>query len=349
MPPRSTSADNVETRMLTPTPEVDESPQLLYRAIPEQLTPENIPFKIEFVPFTAQMAQESLDAADANEEFRQRKRTPARMNRWLNLMRTGRFVHYLPDGPICYNPDGVQLNGGNRLAAVAQHDEPVGFMVIRNCPTWMFQHFDSGDKRSVSESIYMNKHDIKGQPGALARLGMRYEEFLSGKRSPLGWAMWGKHRDENADINDFLDRREYLTDFTAEGARIKKRSDLMAVSGTVFVAYQRLAWPDGEEQLEEFLDGLCLGAMLAKGNPALTLREWAKRDGYIGAASLGRREGHLLLLFKMFASFVQHATVSEIRVARGFPMTMPYHPKGHEVAVDNVRAALEKMDRESGR
>jgi hypothetical protein len=86
--------------------------------------------------------------------------------------------------------------------------------------------------------------------------------------------------------------------------------------------------------------------MLAKGNPALTLREWAKRDGYIGTATYGRREGHLLLLFKFFESFMNKSHITSVAVAKGLPMHMPYNPRGEKTAVTNVIKALDKMDAE---
>jgi hypothetical protein len=339
----------VESRMQAPTAEVDESPQRLYRQVAQQLTPETIPWTISYRYITPEDAQRILDAADENPDFRQRKRTPARIARWSDLMQTGRYVDFLPDGPLCFNDKGYLLNGGNRLKAITELDDNarIGFIVIEKCPQWMFQYFDQGNSRSSREQMFMNNRDVNMFTQGTVRLGMRYEEFLFGKRSPSGWVYWGRVKDENTDLDNWMDRREYVTDCVEQGKAITKKTMLQTPSGACFVAYQQLAWPEGIDDLQDYLDGLISGSMLRKGNPALTLREWGKSDGYIGAASAGRREGHLLLLFKMFQAFQNKSTVDKILVAKGFPMHMPYHPKGFEVAVANVREALDKMDAEN--
>lgn len=343
-------AASVESRKLAPSTEVDESPQRLYRPITKQLTPDTIPWDIEYSYLTPQDAQQILEAAENNPDFRQRKRTPARVSRWEELMLTGRFVHFLPDGPLCFNDKGYLLNGGNRLQAVANLDPDVeiGFVVYRNCPQWIFQYFDQGNNRSAREQMFMNKRDINTYTQATVRLGLRYEEFIFGKRSPSGWVNWGRVKDENPDIDSWMERREYVLDCINPAKSLSKSTMLQTASAACFIAYQQLAWPEGIDALQEYLDALESGSMISKGNPALTLREWGRRDGYIGAASAGRREGHLLLLFKMFQAFRNRSTVDSILVAKGFPMHMPYHPDGFETAVENVREALDKMDAEVG-
>lgn len=339
-------AQVVESRMMAPSGEVDESPQRLYRPIPQQLTPDTIPWDIEYAYITPDEAEEILAAADDNPDFRQRKRTPARVARWSELMQTERFAHFLPDGPLCFNEKGYLLNGGNRLKALSEQPAgtEVGFVVYRNCPQWLFQYFDQGNNRTSREQMFMNKRDVNTYTQATVRLGMRYEEFLFGKRSPSGWVHWGRVKDENIDLDNWMTRREYVLDHVVQGKQLSKYTMLQTASTTCFIAYQQLAWPDGQDHLQDYLDGLESGSMLRKGNPALTLREWAKADGFIGNGTHGRREGHLLLLFRSFEKFVRNADEAKILVARGLPMHMPYHPQGDKVAVANARKALTKMD-----
>ena len=333
----------------TPTAEIEEDPLLLYEPIHHQVSAKKIPWTTEYLMVTAKQAQKWLDDADEYEKFGQRPRTQARIKRWLNLMRSSRFVDFLPNGPLCFNEDGVLMNGGNRLAAVALHDRPVGFIVCRGVPTWMMSYFDNGNVRSLRESMFIHKRNTDPATAATIRLGLRYEEFLFGKRKETGWTEWGRHKDEHVDIDNFYQRREYVLDFVSRGKQVHKRTGLQASSATCFIAYQQLAWTgtDSELKLGLFLDGLSDGVMLDKGNPALTLRNWGQNDGYIGGYTYGRREGHLLLLFKFFTAFCEDVKVFDVKVAKGFPMSMPYHPDGWDVGCQNAREALLKMDREA--
>lgn len=327
----------------TPTNGVEEDPLLLYEPITQQINAKKIPWTESYELVTPQQARTWLREADEYRKLGQRKRTKARVTRWLTLYQTGRYAFYNPLAALCFNTDGIIMNGGNRMAALAEHDGPVGFKIVRNCPTWMVQYFDNGNNRSIRDSMYINMRDTRPAAQALVRLGMRYEEFLFGKRGQYGWANWSKVKDEYADIDNFYGKRDYVMDFVDQGIAMHKKTNLQPASCAAFIAYQQLAWPAGQNKLDAFLDGLNLGVMLDKGNPALTLREWGNRDGYIGGYTHGRREGHLLLLMKYFMMFVENVNSSKVEVAKGLPMQMPYHPKGWDVASENVREALLEM------
>lgn len=328
----------------TPTPEVEEDPLLLYAPISQQIDPKKIPWKIEYVYVTPEQARGWLEASDTHDEFGQRPRTKARKKRWLSLYQSNRYAFFNPLAPLCFSENtDILMNGGNRLAALVEHDSPVGFMVIRNCPVWLLSYFDNGNTRTLRESMFINQRDVRPDTSATVRLGMRYEEFLFGKRKELGWADWGRHKDEHIDIDNFMNKREYLLESMGEARVLSKRCHLQTASLACFLSYQELAWPNGRDKIEQFTDGLGYGVMLDKGNPALTLREWADKDGFIGGYTYGRREGHLLLLFKAFLMFCEDQKMPDVRVAKGLPMSMPYHPDGWEVGCKNVRESLIDM------
>lgn len=335
----------VERMMTKPTEAVEEDPLLLYEPIHNQINIKKIPWTESYEFVTPDKAQEWLNLADAYQNFRQRPRTKARKARWLSLYQTSRYAFFNPMAPLCFSPDGILMNGGNRLGALAEHDAPVGFKIIRNCPVWLMNYFDNGNMRTARESIHINGKKVTQDTQPTVRLGMRYEEFIFGKRGDLGWTKWGTQKDENVDIDNFMNKRSDLTDLIGRGVALRKRTDnLQVASATNFIFYQQLAWPEGQEKLEAFLDALLMGAMLTKGNAALTIREWLITDGFIGGYTHGRREGQLLLLFKHFTMFCEDIKNYEVRVARGLPMTMPYHPDGWDVACKNVREALVALD-----
>lgn len=328
----------------TPTAVVEEDPLLLYEPITRQINGKKVPWTVEYNKIMPIEAGLILEQADTYEKYGQRPRTPARVKRWADLMASNRFVEYFPFGPLGFNEDNIVMNGGNRLQALAEFDQPLGFMVIRNCPSWLINYIDNGAARTQRDAMFINRRIPDTNVAATARLGMRYEEFLFGKRKELGWADWSKHKDEFVDIDNWISKREYVLDYVGQGKTLKKRANLQPASGACFIAYQQLAWPEGADKLREFLDGLEYGSMLSKGNPALTLREWGNQDGFIGGYTHGRREGHLLLLFQYFMLFCENQKSHQVRVAKGLPMAMPYHPDGWETGCKNAREALLEMD-----
>lgn len=341
---RTATASPVQTRQLAP-PDSGEENALLYREAPQiDGDPE---MKATFMRVTQEQAREWLykaEEADREGIIKQRPTSLRDIRRWKILLETNRFIDFLPDGPVCLDEEGLLINGKHRLTAVAQFDRPVGFMVVKNVPRWMFRFFDTGRGRSLNDVFKIAGRATKAQTGSTMRLAMRYEEFLHGKRKEHGWKDWRGQRDEHADVDDFLDRREELSDWYYVGQQIYSGSKLIVASAQVFRFYQSLAWPEGEEQLVSFCDGLAKGAMLAPKHPGLVLREWSRKSFDQKERIEAKRELHTLLLFRHFQLAVQGDRINGVTWAKGFPMAMPYHPDGHETAIKNVLTALAEMD-----
>lgn len=339
------SVNVVETRLLAPAVVDEDDQALLYRPV-EQIT--GTPsMKTEWVEVTPEMADKWLRESDADQTFRQRTTKVRAVRRWQILMETDRFVHYLPNGPLCFDDQGVLLNGKHRLTALAGQSKAFGFMIVRQVPRFMFSFFDTGLPRSLNDVFHISGQATKTQTGSAMRLSMRYEEFLFGKRRPIGWKDWSQQRDEHHDVDDFLNRRVDLADGYYIGEQMHRGGKLVVASAMAFRFYQGLAWPEGSEEIVTFCDSLAKGSMLAPGAPALVLREWARQSQDQRERIRGKRELHLLLLFRYFALTAQGDRIERLQWAAGFPMTMPYHPQGSEVAVKNVIAALAEMDREA--
>lgn len=342
-------AQSVETRRLAPAAVADdeEAPAGLYVATP-QLTAKP-KWEIAFQKVNARQANQWLREADAVTDFKQRPTRTRGVRRWSLLMETGRFVEYLPDGPLIFDEQGIMMNGKHRMTALAGQDKSFGFMIIKGVPRWMFAYFDTGAQRTLNDVFTISGNMTAPQAGSTMRLAMRYEEFLWGVRREIGWKDWGSERDEHADVTGFLERRERLTDIYTMAARSYRTCKIVIASLMVFRYYQELAWPEGEPQLKKFLESLAEGTgFTTKDDPALVLREWAKDVSERKERIFGKRELHLLLLYRHFQWYCQGRRVSKVNWANGFPMAMPFHPDGADVGVENVRQALLKLDREAG-
>lgn len=301
--------------------------------------------RVSWPKVTPEQAREWVMMADQHStEFRQRTVPMRDRQRWLGLMETKRFVEYFPGGPLCFDPEGLLINGKHRLTALANFTEPLGFCVIKNVPRWMYPFFDTGRPRTITDVFHISERMSFPQLGSTTRLGMRYEEFLRGERGELNWREWGKVRDEHADVDGFIALRTNLADFYQVADKTYRGSKLVVAALMVFRYYQTLAWPDGEAKVVDFFHALRTGAMVPLGSPALELRDWAK-DMYDSRERMfAKRETHLMLLFRMFALYVQGDTLERgMRWAYGFPMTQPYHPDGHEIAVKNILTTIDAL------
>lgn len=339
----------VTTRMLAPDEDGDSERQgQLYQPV-QQLDKFPPPFKIKYEWFDPEKARQWLKKADDAPGFNQRKISLSEIRRWKNLHVTQRFVHFLPNQAICVDDDGVMLNGQHRLSGVAGSPggTQAGFMVIYGVPRWMFAFFDTNKTRSLKDVFHIGARPSEPQTGSAMKLAMRYEEFLIGRRRPTGWRHWNLVKDEHQDVDAFYARREEVQDWYGVGDKTYRTARLLVPSVMVFRFYQSLAWPDGDEQIQDFTEKLATGkGLISPEDPTRLLREWA-RDAYINRDHIfAKRETHLMLLFRTFAH-AQHSTrLPKLQWAYGQPMSMPFHPKGHEVAVKNVRLALDEIDRE---
>jgi len=338
-----------EVRSTGPEPaaDVDEA-RMLYREV--QQIPDPKQFKVQFLMLSPRTMNEMLRKADADEQFRQRPTTVADIDRWKKLVESNRFVHYLPNGPLCYDPDGALLNGKHRLTAGVACDKSLGFMIVRNVPRWMFRFFDTPKQQKLRDVLVREgRGNRTPQDESTLRLALRYEELLHGLRGGFGWKHWSGTRDEHTDLEDLFYRRGDLLDLHASASKAHRGlggpgSRLIITSLMVFRYYQQLAWPQGQEKLEAFWDGLTTGADLSLGSPPKTLREWGY-DSYMQRETWSaKRESHLLLLLNMFAAYVRGEKASRITWAYGLEMPVPYHPDGPDAAVKNVLSALEEYD-----
>ncbi len=302
------------------------------------------PWKISYEWFTPTKAGKVIAQADANEEFRQRPLGVRDVNRWRTLMRTRRFVHFLPDSPILFDPDGLQMNGRHRFTALAGLEDEVdqvGFMVLRGVPQWMFPFFDNGRPRSLNDVFRIAGRMPKSQTGATVRLAMRYLEVMRGHRPPSGWQNWAGVRDEHVDVDMFLATHTDLGLHYNAAQNVYNTAKLNISALMTWRYCQELAWPEQQnyDLIDKFWKGLHKGEMMRAAAPPMVLREWSMQSFYDREKIRGKRELHLILLNDSFRRFVtKDWGDGRQRWAHGWNMNPPYHPDGAEIAVKNVLA-----------
>lgn len=346
--PRTSPKAEVSTRPLAPEAAEETPPGLLYRPVKQiKLVDGRPPFDVSFEWITPEQAEQYLREAAEAADFRQRPLTAAEVRRWATLIDTDRFVQFLPNGVVCFDEEGILINGQHRFSGVADGTKPAAFVVFRNVPRWMFAYFDTNKNRTAKNVLYINNKTVKPQLDSALKLALRYEEFVQGVRPSTGWRHWNAVKDEHQDLDDFCDRRDEIRDWYGTGQQVYGRCKVLIPSVMTFGFYQSLAWPEGLDEMEEFLDDLGTGNHLTIQRPSHHLRKFTLEVFENKSPVIAKREVHLALLMRVFAQEMAKSRTSVMHWAYGQPMTMPYHPKGHEVAIKNVRSALDEMDREA--
>lgn len=350
MPRKKVVPPEVTTRRLAPEMTIESTEETerenhLYRPV-NQLDHYPPKFDIEYNWYTPESAREELRKTAEAENFQQRPTRPAQVRRWKNLIKSKRWVHFLPASPVCYDPDGIQLNGQHRFLGLSQCPDgtEAGFMEIRNVPRWMFPFFDTNSNRTLKDVFTIGGRRHGPQTPTAMKLAMRYEEFLLGKRNPGGWRHWSFVKDEHPDVDDFTARRDEIQDWYQAGDRVKKGSRLLHPATMTFAFYQSLAWPEGDEQISEFLDMLTGSESLPPYEPVRHLRKWSNQVYTNMETVQAKRETHLFLLLQTFAQTQRNTRLEAMKWAYGMPMPVPYHPDGFEVAIARIREALKDID-----
>ncbi len=314
-------------------------PATLYAPAPQIAgTPQ---WTIEYTMVDPETASKWLTDSSEDENFRNRPLNQADLRRTAQVMKRGGFVHYLPNGPVCFDETGILLNGKTRLTAVVESGVTVGFIVFHGVPRWMFPYMDTGRIKTAKDVLHASyKMDKAGIIAAMKKV-IRYEEFLAGIRDETGWRHWQKVRDQLADLERIYDLREDLADYYGTALAVRRGCKLAPTALMLFNFYQWHAWPQGRDTLEAFLDGLREGSNLRRGSAALSLRNFG-RDEYSPAE--GRAEIHLMLLFRHFGAFAKNESLPRVIWAYGQPMLPPYHPDGPAAAKKALRAALTPLN-----
>jgi hypothetical protein len=338
----------VTTRLLAPETAEEIPPGLLYHPVPQvELVDGEPPFDISYEWITPEQAGEYLQQAANASDFRQRPLSFAEVKRWANLVDTDRFVHYLPNGVVCFDEEGILLNGQHRFNGLAEGTKPAAFIVFRNVPRWMFAYFDTNKHRTTKNVLHINNRVTGPQTDSALKLSLRYEEFLQGVRTAMGWRHWNAVRDEHQDVDDFYARRQDIQQGYALAQRVYSKSKVLIPSVMAFYFYQSLAWPEGIDCIESFLNELTAGTRLNVQRPMYHLQRFTQEVFENKSPMIAKREVHLMLLMRVFTQEMNNSRVGTMHWAYGQPMVMPYHPKGHEVAIKTVRSALDEIDREA--
>lgn len=192
-----------------------------------------------------------------------RKPKSNRIDQWSRDMREGRWR--LSHQGIAFDVNGTLIDGQNRLAAVVRSSAAVPMLVVRGCPSEVFEVTDSGVSRTSGDVLHSIGLRNANRTGAVARGVLRYDVFPH--------RVWVSTADvSKAQVVQFAEGHADLLGIAVDRGRAV-RAQLPNVNAT---AYSVLAFlilrEGGQVAFEEFHEGVLTGAMLELGDPRLVLR-----------------------------------------------------------------------------
>lgn len=297
-------------------------------------------WKIEYTWLDPSDSAQWLETASEDETFRNRPLKARAKNLMVHTMQTGGFVHFLPDGPFCFDEHGILINGKLRLTAAVEADVTIGVIVFRGVPRRLFPYLGTGEVKTYAHVRHAEARPSKRDILAVHKLVLQYEEVVFGIRPSTGWQNWSTEAVQPADLDHVGKIRAEIDDYYGNALAVRRGCKLVTTALMMFEFYQWHAWPQGRNTLREFLDSLDSGAVdkeaypTPRHSPAVSLRNFG-RDEY--CPTTGKPWIQLILLFHHFAAFVNNKPIRQVKWAFGMEIPPPYHPDGDDAARKNLR------------
>lgn len=226
----------------------------------------------EYVLVTPEIARKWLRQNKRNRRLR------ARVARRLAAsMRKG--VWHPSNDTLCFDENGVLMNGQHRLTAIIEANQPQEMLVQYGMPEESFMWMDAQERRALADHLQLVGQENYTQTAAIgkrlafyAKGGLLTKEVArSGQNGAPGTSFW-------ADMEDQLDVAMYYGPVRPAASYMNKRSKHSKfVPGTALGFVHALYspfWPD----VVPFLDRVVTGYGLQQGDPAAAIRKVLERN-----------------------------------------------------------------------
>jgi hypothetical protein len=242
-------------------------------------------------------------------------------------MTSGRWV--FNGDAIRFTSDGQLIDGQHRLSAIIEANVHVEMFVVRGLDKNAFTTIDAGRSRTAAQIMSLAGGHYVMPVTAAARLALLFSggRFLNDRVSRKA-------------ITDFVAEQPYLAELaerTHSSTKVITQSPLMAV---LFLAnYRRQFTAD----VDTFIEGIASGANLERGDPRLTLRDWAQRER-------ARGRGNLSSYFVFAAAarawnaHVRGETLLQIKIINAQPHVRNTEIVGFHFGVGMSAASVEALE-----
>lgn len=213
--------------------------------------------KAQIETITPKIAEQILSANTRN-----RPLSPATVGKYAADMAAGRWT--LNGEPIIVASDGTLLDGQHRLHAVVSVSATVRALVVRGVEPGAFVTMGAGRTRTAADVLAISGFAHSNVMAAAARLALN---FTSGRQ--LG------ETTTRVEVTNFATANPHLAEIAKAAQNARTRLTTSPLAAVLFLASRKRFF---DNEVADFLEGVSDGHSMEKGDPRLTLREWATNE-----------------------------------------------------------------------
>ena len=223
----------------------------------------------EIVAVTPAMAAGLLSRNTMNRSI-----SDGRVDLMADDMTAGRWM--LNGDPIRIARDGTLMDGQHRLSAVIKSGRAIQMLIISGLDKQVFATIDAGRIRTAGDILAIAGVHYYPIVASAARVAATFKDG----RTLHGGAISRK------EVTDFALAHPYLADVAHKVRNRLGYLNAGPLTGVLFLANEKRLF---DEDIDVFLEGLGTGEGLERGDPRLTLREWAMKERMRGRGQLTAR------------------------------------------------------------
>lgn len=229
---------------------------------------------------------------------------------------------------IRFSSEGRLLDGQHRLSAIIESGTPIPFFVVRGLSDQAFTTIDAGKARTAAQVLALQGGTYNNVVSSAARMAL----LFSGG-SPLN-----NHLSRKT-ITDFARGQPYLCELVGQCHDVRRTIRLSPFVAVVFLANYRRQF---NTDLASFVDGVGSGANLERGDPRLTLRDWAAHERVKGRGALGTGAAFVAIA-RAWNAHVRGETLLQLKVHTTSPNARNTDIVGFHFGVGMSAGAVETL------
>lgn len=271
------------------------------------------------VLLTPALARELLDRpweATTSEgiSLRQRDLDPSTVQEFADLINRDRFK-------LTYQGLGIGLNGSyydgqHRSHAVILTGKSVWVWINYNVHPDEIEAYDGGRQRRTSTRLGMECYDHPLLLGSAARLLYNYFEWEAVPEEAKAWVRWYMNKVSDPVLRDLVHAEPDLYE-AVKWTAVQKQPRGVLLNPTAISVFRflvRRKWPQGEAELDGFLDAVVTGVGIdSPEHEAMYIRDWLGRNAKNPVISkYCHVEAHLVLLIGSWNRFIKGQPAKKI-------------------------------------
>lgn len=269
-------------------------------------------------------ARELLARNTQNRQLR-----PGVAERYAQDMRAGRWD--LNGEDVIIAEDGTLLDGQHRLAGIILAGVPIALGIKRGVPKDSFKTIDAGLARTAGDVLALSGWHHTNVAASAARLALLFSTGRGLSETP-----------PRREVTDYAAANPYIGDMARVAHAHRGHLNASPLAAVLFLANRQRFF---DADIADFLTGIASGEGMDRGDPRMTLREWAINERLRNRRQLPTRTCFSAVA-RAWTAYVRGDELLQIKIMRqphrDVTTIAGFHP---EVAVPQTATAPAKRSR----